>query len=147
MAHSGAAEVFTEEQEALVLKSWNAMKKDAANLGLKLFLRYYDYSSLCGQWTPTVLLVIEHVFFSGSSRLPRQQLDSSPSYVTPMCHWTRTQSSSATPCPSSSWYLSSFFLYVHIHCHASAEIRCSNFRILLRHANPRYNCGKLGRSR
>lgn len=102
-----------------MLKSWDVMKKDAANLGLKLFLRYYDYSSLCRQWTPTVLLVTEHVFFSGSSRLPRQQLDSSRSYVTPMCHWTRTQSSSATPCPSSSWYLSSFFFYVHIHCHAS----------------------------
>ncbi|RZR80112.1 hypothetical protein BHM03_00006038 [Ensete ventricosum] len=38
-----AAEVFTEEQEALVLKSWTVMKKDAANLGLKLFLRYYHY--------------------------------------------------------------------------------------------------------
>ncbi|URD85981.1 hypothetical protein MUK42_27801 [Musa troglodytarum] len=42
MAHSGAAEVFTEEQEALVLKSWNVMKKDAANLGLKLFLRIFE---------------------------------------------------------------------------------------------------------
>ncbi|CAD5193511.1 unnamed protein product [Musa acuminata subsp. malaccensis] len=42
MAHSGAAEVFTEEQEALVLKSWNVMKKDSANLGLKLFLRIFE---------------------------------------------------------------------------------------------------------
>lgn len=30
---------FTEEQEALVLKSWNSMKKNAAELGLKFFLR------------------------------------------------------------------------------------------------------------
>lgn len=32
--------VFTEEQEALVVKSWNVMKKNSAELGLKLFLRY-----------------------------------------------------------------------------------------------------------
>jgi len=30
---------FTEEQEALVVKSWNAMKKNAPELGLKFFLR------------------------------------------------------------------------------------------------------------
>lgn len=30
---------FTEEQEALVVKSWNVMKKDAAELGLKFFLK------------------------------------------------------------------------------------------------------------
>jgi len=29
--------VFTEEQEALVLKSWEAMKKNSAELSLKFF--------------------------------------------------------------------------------------------------------------
>ncbi|XAR72847.1 hypothetical protein NMG60_11019625 [Bertholletia excelsa] len=33
---------LTEEQEALVVKSWNSMKKDAGGLGLKLFLRAFD---------------------------------------------------------------------------------------------------------
>ena len=30
---------FTEEQEALVVKSWNSMKKNAGELGLKFFLK------------------------------------------------------------------------------------------------------------
>lgn len=30
---------FTEEQEALVVKSWNAMKKNSGELALKFFLR------------------------------------------------------------------------------------------------------------
>lgn len=30
---------FTEEQEALVVKSWNAMKKNSAELSLKFFLK------------------------------------------------------------------------------------------------------------
>ncbi|KAH0459561.1 hypothetical protein IEQ34_012375 [Dendrobium chrysotoxum] len=33
---------FSEEEEALVLKSWNAMKKDVATLGLKFFLRIFE---------------------------------------------------------------------------------------------------------
>ncbi|KAJ0981795.1 hypothetical protein J5N97_010050 [Dioscorea zingiberensis] len=33
---------FTAEQEALVVKSWDVMKKDAAALGLKLFLRIFE---------------------------------------------------------------------------------------------------------
>ncbi|CAL5387430.1 unnamed protein product [Camellia sinensis] len=33
---------FTEEQEALVVKSWNSMKKNAGELGLKFFLRIFD---------------------------------------------------------------------------------------------------------
>jgi hypothetical protein len=37
-ADDGAV-VFGEEQEALVLKSWAVMKKDAANLGLRFFLK------------------------------------------------------------------------------------------------------------
>ncbi|KAM0897491.1 hypothetical protein ACQ4PT_022551 [Festuca glaucescens] len=32
--------VFSEEQEALVLKSWAIMKKDSANLGLRFFLKH-----------------------------------------------------------------------------------------------------------
>ncbi|XWS67518.1 hypothetical protein CRYUN_Cryun04dG0013400 [Craigia yunnanensis] len=34
--------VFTEEQEALVVKSWSAMKKNAAELGLKFFLKIFE---------------------------------------------------------------------------------------------------------
>ncbi|CAA6657724.1 unnamed protein product [Spirodela intermedia] len=33
---------FTAEQEALVVKSWNVMKKNAGELGLKFFLRIFD---------------------------------------------------------------------------------------------------------
>ncbi|XP_057965797.1 non-symbiotic hemoglobin 1 [Malania oleifera] len=33
---------FTEEQEALVVKPWSSMKKNAADLGLKLFLRAFE---------------------------------------------------------------------------------------------------------
>jgi len=31
------AKVFTEEQEALVLKSWEAMKKNSGELSVKFF--------------------------------------------------------------------------------------------------------------
>nr|AFK48580.1 unknown [Lotus japonicus]BAE46739.1 nonsymbiotic hemoglobin [Lotus japonicus] len=33
---------FTEEQEALVVKSWSVMKKNSAELGLKLFLKIFE---------------------------------------------------------------------------------------------------------
>ncbi|KAK2978359.1 hypothetical protein RJ640_016461, partial [Escallonia rubra] len=33
---------FTEEQEALVVKSWSSMKKNAGELGLKFFLRVFE---------------------------------------------------------------------------------------------------------
>ncbi|CAL0329212.1 unnamed protein product [Lupinus luteus] len=33
---------FTEEQEALVVKSWNAMKKNSGELGLKFFLKIFE---------------------------------------------------------------------------------------------------------
>uniref|UniRef100_A0A7N0T210 Globin domain-containing protein n=1 Tax=Kalanchoe fedtschenkoi TaxID=63787 RepID=A0A7N0T210_KALFE len=33
---------FTEEQEALVLKSWSAMKDNATELGLKFFLKIFE---------------------------------------------------------------------------------------------------------
>ncbi|KAJ4716442.1 putative Non-symbiotic hemoglobin [Melia azedarach] len=33
---------FTEEQEALVVKSWNVMKKNAGELGLKFFLKIFE---------------------------------------------------------------------------------------------------------
>lgn len=41
MKKKGIFEVkaFTEEQEALVVKSWNVMKKNAAELGLKFFMK------------------------------------------------------------------------------------------------------------
>ncbi|PKA65954.1 Non-symbiotic hemoglobin 2 [Apostasia shenzhenica] len=34
--------VFSEEQEALVIQSWNVMKKDAGALSLKFFLRIFE---------------------------------------------------------------------------------------------------------
>ncbi|KAK8485849.1 hypothetical protein V6N13_149665 [Hibiscus sabdariffa] len=34
--------VFTEEQEALVVKSWTVMKKNSAELGLKFFLKIFE---------------------------------------------------------------------------------------------------------
>ncbi|KAF2531905.1 hypothetical protein F2Q70_00029575 [Brassica cretica] len=34
--------VFTEEQEALVVKSWSVMKKNSADLGLKLFIKIFE---------------------------------------------------------------------------------------------------------
>ncbi|XP_052193910.1 plastid division protein PDV2-like [Diospyros lotus] len=37
-----AATGFTEEQEALVTKSWNSMKKNAGELGLKFFLKIFE---------------------------------------------------------------------------------------------------------
>jgi hypothetical protein len=40
MSAAEGAVVFSEEQEALVLKSWAIMKKDSANLGLRFFLKY-----------------------------------------------------------------------------------------------------------
>ncbi|CAN6544201.1 unnamed protein product [Malus baccata var. baccata] len=33
---------FTEEQETLVVKSWGVMKKNAAELGLKFFLKIFE---------------------------------------------------------------------------------------------------------
>ncbi|XP_061359418.1 hemoglobin-2 [Gastrolobium bilobum] len=33
---------FTEEQEALVVKSWSAMKKNSGELGLKFFLKVFE---------------------------------------------------------------------------------------------------------
>ncbi|KAK9942316.1 hypothetical protein M0R45_007988 [Rubus argutus] len=33
---------FTEEQESLVVKSWAVMKKNSAELGLKLFLKIFE---------------------------------------------------------------------------------------------------------
>lgn len=39
---SGKGAAFSEEEEALVLKSWSAMKKDSATLGLKFFLRHAE---------------------------------------------------------------------------------------------------------
>nr|POE67766.1 hemoglobin-2 [Quercus suber] len=33
---------FTEEQEALVVKSWTAMKKNSGELGLKFFLKIFE---------------------------------------------------------------------------------------------------------
>ncbi|KAI4318375.1 hypothetical protein MLD38_032089 [Melastoma candidum] len=39
---SFGVKAFSEEQEALVVKSWNSMKKNAGELGLKLFLRVFE---------------------------------------------------------------------------------------------------------
>lgn len=48
-ADDGAV-VFGEEQEALVLKSWAVMKKDAANLGLRFFLKYVRFRAADWCW-------------------------------------------------------------------------------------------------
>ncbi|KAJ8441950.1 hypothetical protein Cgig2_020095 [Carnegiea gigantea] len=37
-----SAAKFTEEQEALLVKSWNVMKKNSAELGLKFFLKIFE---------------------------------------------------------------------------------------------------------
>ncbi|XP_047313706.1 non-symbiotic hemoglobin [Impatiens glandulifera] len=43
LSDGGNMEVkFTEEQEALVVKSWSLMKKNAGDLGLKLFLKIFE---------------------------------------------------------------------------------------------------------
>uniref|UniRef100_A0ACD5XDP5 Uncharacterized protein n=1 Tax=Avena sativa TaxID=4498 RepID=A0ACD5XDP5_AVESA len=49
---SGAAVVFSEEQEALVLKSWAIMKKDSANLGLRFFLKIFEIAPSAKQMFP-----------------------------------------------------------------------------------------------
>uniref|UniRef100_A0A0D9VRM0 Globin domain-containing protein n=1 Tax=Leersia perrieri TaxID=77586 RepID=A0A0D9VRM0_9ORYZ len=41
MASNGAVR-FTEEQEALVLKSWAIMKNDSANIGHRFFLKIFE---------------------------------------------------------------------------------------------------------
>jgi len=42
---AAAAAAFGEEQEALVLSAWNAMKGDSASLALKFFLRYHHLAA------------------------------------------------------------------------------------------------------
>uniref|UniRef100_K4AGJ7 Globin domain-containing protein n=1 Tax=Setaria italica TaxID=4555 RepID=K4AGJ7_SETIT len=42
LAEGNGVVVFSEEQEALVLKSWALMKKDSANLGLRFFLKIFE---------------------------------------------------------------------------------------------------------
>lgn len=37
--YGSEGKAFAEEQEALVVKSWNLMKKNAAHIGLMFFLR------------------------------------------------------------------------------------------------------------
>ncbi|XP_040377352.1 non-symbiotic hemoglobin 3-like [Oryza brachyantha] len=41
-AVSRGAARFTEEQEALVIKSWNIMKDDSANIGHRFFLKIFE---------------------------------------------------------------------------------------------------------
>ncbi|XP_057456355.1 non-symbiotic hemoglobin 1-like [Lotus japonicus] len=42
MAENTTTIAFTEEQEALVVKSWNAMKKDSAELSFKFFSKILE---------------------------------------------------------------------------------------------------------
>ncbi|XP_054786856.1 non-symbiotic hemoglobin-like [Prosopis cineraria] len=42
MGESEGSICFTQEQEALVVKSWEVMKKNSAELGLKLFLKIFE---------------------------------------------------------------------------------------------------------
>jgi hypothetical protein len=50
--NNAVAVSFSEEQEALVLKSWAILKKDSANIALRFFLKYvhacYYHFSFCG---------------------------------------------------------------------------------------------------
>ncbi|KAK7312368.1 hypothetical protein VNO77_36167 [Canavalia gladiata] len=43
------ARVFTEDQEALVLKSWNEMKKNSAELSLKFFMKILEIAPAAKQ--------------------------------------------------------------------------------------------------
>jgi hypothetical protein len=52
MSAAEGAVVFSEEQEALVLKSWAIMKKDSANLGLRFFLKYVP-----------LIMLLEHYWY------------------------------------------------------------------------------------
>jgi hypothetical protein len=40
MSAAEGAVVFSEEQEALVLRAWDVMRADSAAIALKFFLRY-----------------------------------------------------------------------------------------------------------
>ncbi|KAG6605102.1 Non-symbiotic hemoglobin 1, partial [Cucurbita argyrosperma subsp. sororia] len=42
MGTFGESKVFTEHQEALVVKSWSVMKKNAPELALKFFLKIFE---------------------------------------------------------------------------------------------------------
>ncbi|KAL5218884.1 hypothetical protein ABZP36_019568 [Zizania latifolia] len=46
---SGEAVSFSEEQEALVLKSWAIMKKDSASIGLRFFLKIFEVAPSASQ--------------------------------------------------------------------------------------------------
>ncbi|XP_006651196.1 non-symbiotic hemoglobin 2-like [Oryza brachyantha] len=48
-AVSGGVVSFSEEQEALVLKSWAIMKKDSANIGLRFFLKIFEIAPSASQ--------------------------------------------------------------------------------------------------
>ncbi|KAK4791870.1 hypothetical protein SAY86_022305 [Trapa natans] len=43
---------FTEEQEALVLKSWGVMKKNAGELGFKFFLKIFEIAPTAKKMFP-----------------------------------------------------------------------------------------------
>nr|CAB3460970.1 unnamed protein product [Digitaria exilis] len=47
---AASATVFTEEQEALVLNAWNAMKGDSASLALKFFLSEAQEELVLRSW-------------------------------------------------------------------------------------------------
>jgi len=49
---AAAAAAFGEEQEALVLSAWNAMKGDSASLALKFFLRIFEIAPGAKQMFP-----------------------------------------------------------------------------------------------
>nr|CAD1841397.1 unnamed protein product [Ananas comosus var. bracteatus] len=70
---------FSEEQEALVVNSWNVMKKDAASISLKFFLKIFEIAPSARQLFS----------FLRDSDVP---LDKNPKLK-------------AMPCPFSSWLL------------------------------------------
>ena len=46
MGSCGERKIFSEEQEALVIKSWSVMKKNAPDLAFKFFLKYNYFTLL-----------------------------------------------------------------------------------------------------
>lgn len=155
-----------------MLGSWTVMKKDAAALGLKFFLRSSPGPPLSPSLVVFCYLSCSVSIFTESLRSRHRQAGSSLSCVTPICHSKATPSSKPMPCPSLSWYLSAFFppCFNHIsftckkkkkknrssfhynnkyssqleHCLVSFGLR---LLISVRLASRQRNCGKRGRLR
>lgn len=129
MEKSGTVKVraFTEEQEALVTKSWNVMKKNASELGLKFFLRYVailftPFQIRHGQiMIQLIRWIIHRTKFTGSSRLHLQRRSSLHSWRIQMFLWSRIHSSSPMPSLFLSWYVCLFIFSFWTSLHKKTE--------------------------